>query len=145
MLRHIILRLCIPQFAVLAVLLCKQPLMASLLHQTPLMKNQNFVTEAAGGKTVADVDCRLVLHNLTQTRINLILRQRVERSSRLVEYQESRIPVQGSRNRKLLRLAAGHLHPLLGQCALGNSNPLFYKASKISEITFSPLFFTFIL
>ena len=30
-------------------------------------------------------------------------------------------------------------------CALGNSNPLFYKASKISEITFSPLFFTFIL
>ena len=89
MLRHIILRLCIPQFAVLAVLLCKQPLMASLLHQTPLMKNQNFVTETAGdrarlGKAVADVDCCLVLHNLTQTRINLILRQRVERSSRLV-------------------------------------------------------------
>ena len=31
------------------------------------------------------------------------------------------------------------------KCALGNSNPLFYKASEISEITFSPLFFTFIL
>ncbi len=31
------------------------------------------------------------------------------------------------------------------KCALGNSNPLFYKASEISEISFSPLFFTFIL
>ncbi len=31
------------------------------------------------------------------------------------------------------------------ECALGNSNPLFYKASEISEISFSPLFFTFIL
>lgn len=34
---------------------------------------------------------------------------------------------------------------LMEECALGNSNPLFYKASEISEITFSPLFFTFIL
>ena len=33
----------------------------------------------------------------------------------------------------------------LFKCALGNSNPLFYKASEISEISFSPLFFTFIL
>ena len=35
--------------------------------------------------------------------------------------------------------------PVISLCALGNSNPLFYKASEISEITFSPLFFTFIL
>ena len=34
---------------------------------------------------------------------------------------------------------------LYNKCALGNSNLLFYKASEISEISFSPLFFTFIL
>ena len=34
-----------------------------------------------------------------------------------------------------------HSLPLLiFWCALGNSNPLFYKASEISEISFSPLF-----
>ena len=37
------------------------------------------------------------------------------------------------------------VNPLTVMCALGNSNPLFYKASEISEISFSPLFFTFIL
>ena len=36
-------------------------------------------------------------------------------------------------------------HPFYILCTLGNSNLLFYKASEISEISFSPLFFTFIL
>lgn len=59
--------------------------MAPLLYHAPFMEHDGFVAEAAGGKTAADIDGCLVLHDFIEAGINLVFRHGVERGGRLIQ------------------------------------------------------------
>ena len=52
--------------------------MAPALHQLSLMKDQDLVTEAAGGKAVGNEDGRPASHQVPEAAVDLVLRNRVK-------------------------------------------------------------------
>lgn len=69
----IVLCLRSPEFVIFSVFYSEKPFMAALLNHRSLVKYADFVAEAAGRQTVADVNCRFVFNNFVEFTINFSL------------------------------------------------------------------------
>ena len=69
----IVLGLGLPELMVFAVFLSNQRIMAAGLYDFPAVEYGNFIAEAAGGQTVADVDGGFVSGDFVEFAVNLVL------------------------------------------------------------------------
>ena len=99
-----------PEAGIFSVFLAEQRLMRAVLDDAARREHQNFITEAARGQPVADIERRLAAGDRIELPVDLIFGNGVKRRRRLVEHEEGRILVKCAGDGDLLRLAAGQLN-----------------------------------
>ena len=110
---HIILRLRVPELAILPAPGGQQLLMSAGLNDPAGVKHRDLVAEPAGSQAVADIDGGLVPGDGIEMAVDLILGDRIQRRRRLVQNDEGRVLIEGAGQSNLLGLAAGDLHAVL--------------------------------
>ena len=85
---HIVLRLCVPELSVEAVLLGKQRGMGPLLDDAAILEHQNFVTEFAAGQPMADIDGGFVPGYFVEFFVDFRLRNGVQGGGGFVQDDE---------------------------------------------------------
>ncbi len=103
---------------VVAAFLTQQLFVAAVFDNSALVKHQNAVHFAQGGKPVGNRQHRFALHQVGQRFLNMALALAVQRRSRFVKNQDRRVFQNGARYRNPLSFAAGKNHPAVAYFGL---------------------------
>lgn len=86
----IVLCLGMPQGIILPIGIPNQRFVVALLYNMPLVKDQNFVAEFAGGQPVADIYGGSVTGNIVEFAIDIRFCQRIQCSRGFIENEQNR-------------------------------------------------------
>ena len=94
-----------------AAVRCHEFLVGAALYDDAILKHQDVIRHAHGRESVRDYEGRLTGNQLSEALEEVILGFGIQRSGRLIENHERGIAHEAARQRNLLPLAAGELHP----------------------------------
>ncbi len=86
-------------------------LMGAALYDDSVLKYHDVIRHAHGRESMRDYESRLTGNQLSETLEEVILGLGIQRSGRLIENYERGIAHEAARQRNLLPLPAGELHP----------------------------------
>ena len=87
----VVLSLRVPKLVIFSAFIGQKIFVATVLNNATVMENYDIITEAAGGKTVADIDSGLISGYCVKATVNLVFGHRVKSRRWLIKDYKGRI------------------------------------------------------